>query len=1128
MDKSTDELFRAELADIACHKVSQEAQCLTEFIQDHLRACETPHRDPRTTFIDQGRSTTYAPDEDCVDCLMEHLELCRRANIVQHFSELQGIAAAPLSGIMLDFDIYIRPPPTRGAAARPEEHQLTQRHYHTIATVVSVLLQRDVVLDADVVIHAFFLKRHEIAMVTKDGQRMYKNGLHVVIPTLQLTREYKRAFVNEVAAHPQIVSIMRELGAVEPEACLDKNCVSVPAMLFGSCKRGAMHPYELSEAFSIQLPHVDNEQAGWKMPPLIAVVRREELEQRNLVAEMSLTRSPRAAPLPPAFLRGLIGAPAARPPPLTQRVAPALSPEASARAQAAKYGGVATVGDELEVLLASSADARELRDLLALLPDDFARDYARWRDVLFAVAHSQLDTKRNHLRDNYEPLADWFSRRRPDKYDAAAFMRQWADALARTRARASPITRASIIAWALEADPARARAVLDKSRQQMLLLEAMEMGNEKLRQFKLAQVLHQEYGHKWCAVTGPPGRGGKAITAWWEFVTDKDEHESGELWKWRPVGRPSGLYSAMSRELTEHLRAVRKRVDTLGKSETDENMVRYCKEVLKGLKSTINACGMTTFKNQLLEACADPFARPGFIKEMDTNGRIFGTANGILVLATPADPVTRFIAGPHPYLVSKHSPVAYTPFDPESEMGKRVLKMWETTIPEPDARDWILFFRAQGLDGHLSEGLALFGYGGGANGKTSIEVTMHQTLGDDIYACKKPLSIFTTEGERPEAPNPAVASLNHMRYTYCEETRPGAILNTARFKELVNTGWISTRGLYEGQVSFPITTNFSLSMQFLPIVREIDHGTWRRIFVYLYRIKYCLHPDANNPNEVLADPDYVHKWPYDREFQSAFLGLLVHYYDRLQREYGGKVQNVKSPTIEYYSTEYRKSQDFMHRFIAERIVKSPDAAEEYDMMTVSQRFLEWMSSVLGRPAVNQAVSVEDSALAPYITSVSDASGAHTAKRLRGCRILGKGDSPRPNETYVVTSHQIVNRPSFANKALSRPRWWEPPASTDVDIEADIMDTVGNSSEYTVGDSSTSTSTSTSSNTSISSKVGNREPDEIDITDWQDLVCELPTTQPATQPRSVIGHTRSVLSSVMDDDADDAYQAMYGH
>ena len=293
------------------------------------------------------------------------------------------------------------------------------------------------------------------------------------------------------------------------------------------------------------------------------------------------------------------------------------------------------------------------------------------------------------------------------------------------------------------------------------------------------------------------------------------------------------------------------------------------------------------FKNGVLRQAAYLFRRRGFVESLDTDPDIIGVANGVLRLGAEVELVARF----HEYPISLASPVQYRAFDPAEPWTRRMLGAIADIIPEPDFREWLLFFAASSLAGGVKEGLLLLWNGGGANGKTFFLRMVAKALGPH-YGRKLNISLLTSERESADRPNSAVMQLKGCRWGYVEETQKAEPLNSQRLKEIVNPGEISGRDLNQKQETFEVTANIAVGQNYPFVIDTTDHGTWRRLRYYKSSVTFCASPTPGNPYEK-------HDQRFVRDYISDPAGRLLqhpaHLYQRLQRA-RGRAQAAACPT----------------------------------------------------------------------------------------------------------------------------------------------------------------------------------------------------------------------------------------
>lgn len=1011
----TEALAREELRKKFEHRQSPAARGLAAFLSDPAQTAKiTGKADERTNIIDQGERVTYALGPAAVGGLFGHLEALRREGLTAHFSERQGTPAAPLSGLMLDYDVFVADPAAR----------LQERHIQRVACQVVRMLRRDLVFEPaggrELVLHVFTIVKTAPALVDAgEGSKApkYKYGFHLLVPGIRVSRGYKKYLLRALREDALVAGVLADLGALgDPRECLDMNSASVPVLFLGSCKRGGS-PYALGSVLEVAFDAAFAERGAPAPPPvdesfypMVRALRPDDLEKEgyNLVAEAAVCFEAAypggRRPLAPA--RACV-------------YRPELASEIEDLASRTQNG----VLGEAELLLAEHSlstlaihdpEARHLHQVLDLLDASYYSDRNKWRNVIFALANTS---------ETYKPLAEWFSHKCPAKWADGgrdSLDQVWDDAVARRGAVANPLTKRSLVQWARGCNPERFRQISEQHYFTILAKYVYDFGG-LLEHFMVAEVLHAMLGNKF-VVDVDEGHRGKFTYCWFEFVVPGQAACAGETWKWRKEIEPDELHLYLSQNLVKVFDQVAAHIDEQRADAENEDKAKYYQKLGAMFQSTKRKVFNDTFKNGVIKQANYLFRRRGFVEGLDAEPSLLGVANGVLRLGPTCTLIDHF----HEYPIMKFTPVAYRPFDPANPWVRLMLDAFADIVPEPDVRDWILFFAASSLAGGVKEGLLLLWQGGGANGKTFVMRMIAKALGKLHYAKKLKIALFTSESESADKPNSAVMQLEGCRFGYCEETRKCEPLNDQRLKEIVNPGEISARDLNSKQKNFEITANIMIGQNYNFDIKGLsDHGTWRRIKHYTSKVRFCSNPDPSNPFEKRDDQRYVREYPNDPACQEATLSILAHYYERLHREYGGCVKNVPCPTLDRESESFRNEQDTINRFITECVVLSPERAEPYTLSAVAGHYIDWYNENIDRRrhvASEIIQDLENSALRPHVRRAPN-----RTFNLHGCRVLTADHRGLdPGESYLGSPEEDVDDAPAPVLPASRELWWDAP------------------------------------------------------------------------------------------------------
>lgn len=1041
----TGALVRARFDEAATARCCPAARTLRAFLRDS-DAYATEPRCPDTNYVDQGECRTYAFPPAVAAEMMGHLEACRRAGTACHMSERQ---VGRRAGLLVDLDMVHRSP----------EPVFGEDHAHQMSVYLGTLFGECLAMPArgSLYFHAFYTRKprpvptqlpeaaarlaeagaagaeagaagaseagdaaapHRVSFAqgTKDGPAggapggpVFRDGVHVVIPDLLLTREAKRLLLRRLHESGAVPDVLEEIPlAQDPDQVLDQATASSPILMFGSAKRGRSVAYGLLAAHRVRVRPRPGQPAV-VMPERMAA---EALDRANLVAELSLL-------YPAAYPDG-------RQPLVAKRdvdLVPALQAEIDAAATAGAGGAAGgAAGPFLEdhglnALVVVDPEAQYLHEVLALLPvDRFVSDYGRWRDVIFALANTS---------DSYRPLADWFTARDPRKTAAAGSSRprKLADiwgAARDARARGDGgLTKRSIFHWAKTEAPDRFRAVAATAYYNVLGDFVFAYAG-RLQHAHVAALLRAMLGGKFCVDVDEDGR-----ATWYEFVMPGQPALPGQAFKWRLERDPAALRLYMTDRLPAVYSQLEDNLEERRDAAADNaERAKFYKRLIGAVAASKGKLWETGYQRGVIEQAALRFRIRGFGARMDAVPDVMGVSNGVWRLARAGSraPGADARAGPgsggaraapdarprnelvdryHEYPVSKFTPVPAVPYDAGSRRVRVLLKAIDDIFPEADAREWKLMYLSTGLSRGPKAPVMLMSHGGGANAKSWCSVMTANALGPYGSMLRSELLVrgARTDSGRPDS---ALMRMKGLGYGFTDELRQGDLLDDAKMKLLVNTGKISGRDLNSREEVFSVTATLEGLSNFRFEVITTDHGTWRRLRFYEHKVTFCDNPDPGNPYEKKIDRRYIDEYANDPEWLAAWLSILGHYWERLQSEYGGDILRVPCATIDRETADYRKTQDTVHRYVLERIVVSPSAGLEYSLDSLSARYTEWFKRVVndrgGLTPASATSRIENSILRDYVRRRPNG-----VAYVAGVRLLDDGEGDLgPDERYFVS------------------------------------------------------------------------------------------------------------------------------
>ena len=152
---------------------------------------------------------------------------------------------------------------------------------------------------------------------------------------------------------------------------------------------------------------------------------------------------------------------------------------------------------------------------------------------------------------------------------------------------------------------------------------------------------------------------------------------------------------------------------------------------------------------------------------------------------------------------------------------------WDTclTALEPEVVDWMQVRFGQAATGWpTSDDVLPIGQGGGSNGKSTLLAGLFSALGDHMVLVPEKLLTADLSAHPTE-----LMTVFGVRVALVEETPEAGQLNVQRMKALIGTERMTARGVYKDNVSWSPTHSLFVMSNYVPQVRETDHGTWRRL-----------------------------------------------------------------------------------------------------------------------------------------------------------------------------------------------------------------------------------------------------------------------------------------------------------
>jgi P4 family phage/plasmid primase-like protien len=915
-----------------------------------------------------GEARYYIPEHKQYR-FFEKLKECAKENLVLHFSEKQqsDFEKDVGSGIMFDFDLL----------------QETDKNI-LIETPLEKFLQlflnifREYIDFNNELIDTYISIIVKKKLVFKEDLKLYKNGFHILIPGIQLSRESKRFIYNKIIEDKYIQDYFyKTFNNKLTTETFDKGSYSVPVYFMYNCKNSSNNPYDLYNIYKVSIDDFVN----------VSIVDKNKiLNTYNIIIEMSLNHpgdlvNKQFFKLKDIYHNELI--------------------EEKVRSQ--RFNDRKTFLEysfETENIYIDENLGYYDKLVMEILDERRAYDRNTWRNVIYALANINPGNP-----ECFKTIAERFSMRCEYKYDENSFNKLWDEAV--NYNGNNKYNLGSLIRWSKEDNTYKYNRLSEKNIVQTIKYDVYESDNKVLDgtlfQYHFAYYIYHLFKDKFvCDISNDKIK-------WFEFVLDKDHHIKGEVFKWREENKPDNLYKYISNKLPNKISNIIKEVEDRIKENPESELINdFLLKRTQKLRMSAQKLYTTEFKKGIVREAEVLFRKRGFIKTLDTEQTIMGVGNGVLELSENPKLIKYY----HDYPITLFSDIDYEHYDKDNPYINTVLEGIYNLFPddEKDAFHFIMYYLASCLDGKPKDSMILIITGSGSNGKSFLAELIKSVLGS--YGKKMPLSFLTDSRSKASAADPSLMDLKVARLAYYSESNKQEVLNTAKLKEITSQETLSGRGLYEKQSQFRpvchhmVTTNYHFS------IKTTDHGIWRRVVTYEFKMLFTQNPDPNNKYERKENPKFAQEFTYNPEIKKAFLSILVEYYKDLYRNHGGSLKNIMKPTIDKETIEYRNKEDILNRFIDDVCIYSPN--NKTCMSELIDKYENWYeynvdkSSTPIKSEINKQLL--NSKLIKYVEKT------HTNIIFKNIRIVDDlFDSDKLEENEYFIKDMSLNNSSLNNK-----------------------------------------------------------------------------------------------------------------
>jgi P4 family phage/plasmid primase-like protien len=326
-------------------------------------------------------------------------------------------------------------------------------------------------------------------------------------------------------------------------------------------------------------------------------------------------------------------------------------------------------------------------------------------------------------------------------------------------------------------------------------------------------------------------------------------------------------------------------------------------------------------------------------EEFDADPDLLNTPGGIVHLPTkeilPHDP---------DLLITKITNGSYRPGYTHPDWLRAL-----TILPENVAA-WMQIRIGQSITGHTTpDGIVLFLQGGGENGKSLMSTDgLLPALGG--YGAAASPKLFANSGREHSTER---AELRGQRLVIAEELTEGRSVDVTSLKQVADVTRITARRTHKDNMSFDASHTILVTTNYIPVISETDHGTWRRLALVKFPFTFVKpgKPIENPETERRGDPTLKQRikdgknGQHDAAVTWAVEGAFAWYENMRAIEAGdGEVVSVMLPPkqVEEDTFAWRMDADRILGFWSEMLI--PDPAAIVLAADVTEMFNEWLTT----------------------------------------------------------------------------------------------------------------------------------------------------------------------------------------
>jgi len=574
-----------------------------------------------------------------------------------------------------------------------------------------------------------------------------------------------------------------------------------------------------------------------------------------------------------------------------------------------------------------------------LLGDNYYKPYDKWLKVGMALQHT-----------NNKLILTWIKfSSKSDTFDwddcGSDIPNRW-DHFRKNKSKT--LTIGSIKFWAKSENPDEYNKIRKDTIDKYVRDTLFGSGTE----YDLARLAHLMYKDRFACVSH------KKSGEWWEF--GKKSKNSRHIWCENDSGTSlrreisktmSTLYISKEKEWMELMRVLMQ----TGTPEAAKQLDRVTNESTVFNQIAIQL-RRTTHKQNIMKECKDEFRDEYLLEKLDSDPYKLAFNNGIYDFkGNPYEVqelhnnsyknVTKykgiFRAGCPEDYISISTKQDYIKIDYNNEEHVEIVReinsFMEQLFVDKNLRRYMWEHLATGVIGTNSNQTFNIYNGNGSNGKSVLVTFMKKVLGDyaDIAV---PITLIMGARTNIGVASPEIANLKGIRFACMQESTKGDRINDGVMKQLTGKDPLTGRKLFHDPITFYPQFTLVCCLNTMPTITSNDGGTWRRIRKVDFESKFIDVEAGHKVSGVEADKQF----PMDKYLEEKFdtwapymLSLLI----TIAQKNMGLVYDCEK--VKEASNSYRRNEDYLARFMADKIERIGDDKFKVLKSAVKTEFQQW-------------------------------------------------------------------------------------------------------------------------------------------------------------------------------------------